>query len=137
MTIVGNGPMPSSGVYSQPRTISPPLTNSTSRLTSRRSLDAAADLGGDPFGARQERVLERGRVRHGAVARRDAPGVVEIAEALHRDARDDLAGPPPRERSFLDDDDPVRLRDRGQHRGDVERTKRPEIDDLRRDPVRG
>ena len=36
----------------------------------------------------QERVLERGRVGHGAVRRGDAPGVVEIAEALLGDARD-------------------------------------------------
>ena len=53
------------------------------------------------------------------------------------DEREHLAGPAARERPLLDDGDPVRLLDRAQHRLDVDRAQRPQVDHLGRDALRG
>src|SRR5207249_2874532 len=101
------------------------VTGGPSRTTSCwRSTQPSPDLRRDPVGAREEGVLEGWRIGHRALGRRDAPGVVEIAEPFLRHACDDFAGPTAGARPLLDDRDAVRLRDGGEDRRDVERAER-------------
>ena len=87
-------------------------------------------------GTGQERVLERRAVRDRRVGRRDAPGVVEVAEAVLDDRGEHLARPAAGQRPLLDDDEPVRLLDRGEDGLGVERPQRAQVDHLDRDAVR-
>src|SRR3954449_11570722 len=75
-------------------------------------------------------VLERRAVWNWRVRGRDAPGVVQITQALLRHAGEHLPGPATGQWTFLDDDDVVRLGDGREDSRDVERSERPQVDHL-------
>src|SRR5262245_60515256 len=89
--------------------------------------DTGAYLLRDPPGAGKECVLERRGVRDRRVRRRDAPRVVEMAEARLHDRGQHLSGPAAGHGPLLDDHDPVRLLHRGEHRLEVERSDRAQV----------
>ena len=95
--------------------------------------DTGANLLCDPPGTGQERVLERRAVRDRRVGRGDAPGVVEIAEAVLDDASASTspAQPPV---SGPSSTTTIRfvLRDRGEDGLEVERPERAQVDHLDR-----
>ena len=88
----------------------------------------------DPVDARECRVLEVLRVGERDLRRTHAPdGRVELVEALLHDPGGDLAGESDRSPSLVDHDRPVGVGDRGHDRRVVERSQRPQVDDLRAD----
>src|ERR1019366_10663121 len=61
-----------------------------------------AHLVGDSLRSGKEGVLERRTVGDRGVGGGDSPGVVDVAEGLLGDHREDLPRPPPRQRTLLD-----------------------------------
>ena len=97
--------------------------------------EALAHRAGDRRRVGQEGVLERRAVGHRRLVRREDPRVVEVVQALLGDGAEQAGRPAAGARALLDGEQAVRARDGLEHRVDVERAQRAQVDHLRVDAV--